>query len=368
MRVFLYTLCFILFARCAFSQPAIQYVSGTVVHGDTISISSTATNFGVKTTANPVVWDTVEDGSLNTSADIGTWSDTNALNLGTESRHSESSYCGTMNFAGTGGDGALGYFTGPNADIAEYYFVQYWFMLDENFDWGYAENGSLGANLANVKLFRMWNPSIDENFVIATIGTDNGSIIYTTEYVSSPGGGNYYGGAFTGTLELGEWHLFQFEFMESSVGGNDGIIRWWVDGSLFVEDTDIMTRESYSGFKRPFIVGFFDSHSDESTDRNDWYIDDAYIDKTWARVEMGNNSIYANCTHREIQIPTAWASDEITVTVNQGTFAEDATAYLFVVDADGSVSDGYAVTIGAAASSETLTAPTNLQAASGGGS
>ena len=69
-----------------------------------------------------------------------------------------------------------------------------------------------------------------------------------------------------------------------------------------------------------------------------------YIDVTRARVEIGNASTFAACTHREIQIPTAWADDGITITVNQGTFDEE-TAYVFVVDPDGIPSAGYQVLI-----------------------
>jgi hypothetical protein len=78
------------------------------------------------------------------------------------------------------------------------------------------------------------------------------------------------------------------------------------------------------------------------------YLDDVYFDTTQARVEVGNNAIWASCTRREIQIPTAWAAGEITITVNQSSFST-GTAYLFVVDADGVVSDGYEITLGSSA-------------------
>ncbi len=75
------------------------------------------------------------------------------------------------------------------------------------------------------------------------------------------------------------------------------------------------------------------------------YIDDIYIDDSWARVEIGNNSSYDSCTHREMQIPTAWNATSITVDVNTGSLP-NGTYYIFVVDNDGAESAGYEISIG----------------------
>jgi len=86
--------------------------------------------------------------------------------------------------------------------------------------------------------------------------------------------------------------------------------------------------------------------------------DDIYIDNTRARVEIGNNTTWANCTHREIQIPTAWSNTSITITANQGSFANGEDVYLFVVDADGLPSAGYGpITIGSEGKGDDTTPP-----------
>ncbi|HRV99110.1 MAG TPA: hypothetical protein P5201_10985, partial [Aminobacteriaceae bacterium] len=62
---------------------------------------------------------------------------------------------------------------------------------------------------------------------------------------------------------------------------------------------------------------------------------------------LGNASTWDACTHREIQIPSAWSQDTVTVTVNQGTFQPGETAWLYVTDADGNVNaTGLEVQIG----------------------
>jgi len=60
---------------------------------------------------------------------------------------------------------------------------------------------------------------------------------------------------------------------------------------------------------------------------------------------VGDNAVYADCTHREIQIPSVWNDTDITATLNQGSLP-DGTAYIFVVDSDGVASAGAEVTLG----------------------
>jgi hypothetical protein len=65
-----------------------------------------------------------------------------------------------------------------------------------------------------------------------------------------------------------------------------------------------------------------------------------------ARVEIGNKPNYADCTELAITTPTHWTDTEIRTTIRQGLFDEGQTAYLFVVTANGVVSQGRAIKIG----------------------
>ncbi|NTW27239.1 MAG: hypothetical protein HGA36_02875 [Candidatus Moranbacteria bacterium] len=65
---------------------------------------------------------------------------------------------------------------------------------------------------------------------------------------------------------------------------------------------------------------------------------DIYWDNTVARVEICNNQIKNDATHCEIQTPhTTWSDGTLQITINQGLFVDGATAYLFVMNADGSI-------------------------------
>ena len=77
------------------------------------------------------------------------------------------------------------------------------------------------------------------------------------------------------------------------------------------------------------------------------WVDDIYIDNTLARVEIGDAETWASCTHREVQIPSAWSDTSITFTANQGSFTNGEQVYLYVVDAGGKVNDeGFPITFG----------------------
>lgn len=70
-------------------------------------------------------------------------------------------------------------------------------------------------------------------------------------------------------------------------------------------------------------------------------LDDIYIDNTIARVELCDAPTWSASTHCEIQIPSSWSDSSITITGNQGSFSNMNGTYLYVVDANGIVSNGY---------------------------
>ena len=77
------------------------------------------------------------------------------------------------------------------------------------------------------------------------------------------------------------------------------------------------------------------------------YMDDIYIDTSQARVELGNSPEWEKNTHREIQIPTNWTDNKITIKLNTGSFNNYDEAYLYVIDADGRTNrKGHKVIIG----------------------
>lgn len=311
-------------------------VAGTLTYGATVTL--TGTGFGDREINNNLIFDNLESGVFNNR-----WSSTTQLSIVNQSRHANSQKAGYHNFTNWE---KHGYFTGGANDPGPW-FCQYWFKLGANFDWGtgLVENQP-GATLSNVKFFRMWESGASyENFSMAVAGWE-GRAAAAVEYTNNQRPDFMQSGYMqTWTKEV--WHNFQFEFKDSSaLGAHDGVIRWWIDGQLVYENTGWMTREDETPFKRPYILGFYDSWEDSYADNNDFYIDDAYVADSWARVELGNAPTYSACTHREIQVPTSWSASQVSFAFNSGSFQPGTTAYLFAVNPNGTPSAGYPVTIG----------------------
>ena len=344
---------------------SISSLSGSIAHDSTLVINGSS--FGSKSQAAPVAWDNLEDGSANTTATVGTWGSvgypSEIVSASTnEQRSVNSTYNLYADVPGNGNEYAA--FRMSSGGAAKW-FIQYWFLVGDNWDF---EDG-------NIKIMRLWASSTSNlrvqgpinavDVVVETsdqshggyddTGCDGGGWVPVTSSYNTVDDalghtcsgetlpGSVHWRNYESDIDDGEWHCFQWEYAEGSAA--NGVLRWWFDGTLIFDHDDITTGNTN---KYPFIVGWYMSNSSDGN--GDFYLVDAYIDNTWARVEIGDNQIYNNCSHREIQIPTAWSSSEITVTINQGTFAAEETAYLFVVDSDGDVSSGYEIEIGGTAS------------------
>jgi hypothetical protein len=325
----------------AAAAPLITNVTGTTTY--TISGSS----FGTKSTANPFTYDNFEDGTGDTTATIGTWENVQNFDITTASvRHVASTYNVGYNFKSnvTVGSWSL------DSTVSEKWFVQYWFKLDSNWTWGTGTYGD-GGFLSNIKMFRLSTVPRDvggqqETPTVATYGWSN-EMVYTTSDIANNGGGAFNSG-YQEQFTKNVWHCLKFEYKESSLDTFDGILRIWLDGILILNASGFKTREDVNQFKHPELLGWYNSWETDSKSvlPDTFYLDEIYIDTTWSRVEIGNNSVYSSCTHREIQIPTAWSDTEITVTVNQGSFGNGESAYLFVIDSNGSASSGFPITVG----------------------
>ena len=173
----------------------------------------------------------------------------------------------------------------------------------------------------------------------------------------------------------------QIEYRRPSIMGVDnGHLRMWYDGVLVSEDSSF---GSYScnpdtNYLDNLYIGHYqdvdsavepqwkwiscpgDARCDQcpagasgcSVDNPDWlparqdefFYDNIYIDKSIARVEIGNASTYAASTRREVQIPSSWGNS-IQITVNKGGFSSGQAAYLYVMDSSGRVNtNGYPIT------------------------
>lgn len=111
-------------------------------------------------------------------------------------------------------------------------------------------------------------------------------------------------------------------------------------------------------------IRIIDNFTDVSgVDGTSVYMDDLYLDNTFARVMIGNASTFAASTTREVQIPTAWADGSISIRINRGSFGSSASAWLYVIDKNNTPSAGFPITFsgGGATAQSPPPAPSNLQ-------
>lgn len=265
----------------------------------------------------------------------------------TLSENAVSSVTGSM--VTTGGHSAI---TTEFSPINEF-FISYWAYLPASDLW--PGDGTSGAG-SNWKI--CWIHS----------GANGGGCDHDTDltmpYTGGGGGGGVVGGNCPGNvidwfiaMSKGQW-VKRMVYAKTSKNSGEALTQAWAiftDG-LVGDNTLILqgeTTDANIGADSPLET--YDTldvnayqHATGINGISRTYIDDVYFATglgAKARVEIGNNANYNNCTNLAILTPTSWSSSSIAATVRQGSF-ESGPAYLFVVDANGEVSSGYPITIG----------------------
>ena len=327
------------------SQPTIK--SGKLSDG--MSVTITGSGFGTKSTAQPLVWDTFESGAIGTkilenAATIGKWDQGYGYDVW--------SYSNTIKHAGAKSAKASADTNIYNLSLSKNgsfptVYMDFWLYIH------YYDNKT-----RNWKPWRLYgdNDQMQINAVSLC-----GSPFYIS--VSNPN---------TNTLDWqgvgydnNNWYHFQVLFQESSPNTANGILKQYINGILANNRTGIPTRSNNAHVDQIRVGHYWTTDTvpecPQGNTGADIYIDNIYLDTSWARVELTNNSNYEAATQREIQVPTAWSDGQITFTVNQGTFTSGAPVYLFIHDPSGNVSPALEVTINQGSSSQSLGIPQNLK-------
>lgn len=343
----LFSLCAVLFmASNSIASPMIS--SAKFINKTTITISGD--KFGIKSSAKPIKFDNFEDGTNGAllSAVDPSWheydggSPPHSAAYSNVEKHSGS--LSAYNDPVVRPRFATNYFTfSPATDTI---FVSYWFkavstvvgspdgyMVGKQIRLGVAGSATNapysgpGLKLSDYRANQASGPKLFYN----------------------PGDGGIPENQWIRTkIPWNKWvHIQVYEKLSNPAGTANGTV--WCDcvGYGKAVFTNVITRKSGYKFKMDSVwLGLAADNFNPAVFDLQVYIDDIYIDNTQARVEIGDKDSYGDCTHREIQIPTAWSGNSITVRVNQGSFRSGDKAYLFVVDANGDISNSYPITFG----------------------
>lgn len=349
------------------AAPRLDNAPATFSHGQTVNISGA--DFGAKVPAAPLLWDTFENGTngaaiLESNAVIGDWD----YGAGYDNVY----YTNAMHYGSSGTMAARNQFApwgiagGDNSSLSKNGTFPVIYMDYKRF---YPASNGYSSNH---KQYRMYGANDTIQVFVAHACEEWG--VAEMSGVDQDDGGTYTGTEWDVKIPvMNVWEHYQLIFRESSTPtSKDGVIRMFVDGEESgFNRTNMNTRNSASEHFDQIRIGHYldanprpgDNLFCDASNSAVIYHDNVYIDTTWARVELGNAATYAASTHREIQIPTTWANDgtSITINVNTGTFAVGQTAYLYVFNAAGEVNNaGRPVVIGSGASVAPPAAPAGL--------
>ena len=333
--------CIFIFPTLTVAAPIIDSISGTVSNGDNITIQGSG--FGNKAEGPPLKFDSFEQtgGDYDDGDPLANgwlqWYSFGQSEYETSNTRSGSSKHALSDFTS---DSHRAFIYDHGSETLTPVYITFWVRY----------NSISESDAPQAKWLRVMQSTSSGDFesVVTNIiqwgGMTSSTINVRRENVTyAPIGDNSRP---TPTEEV--WIREEHYYVESS-GTNqaDGELHVWMqtsEGGKFLHEINEKSITTNSGTDRWRYV-MFSEYKKKWT--GTFEFDDIYIDNTQARVEIGDNATWANCTHREIQIPTAWSDLSIAFTFNQGSFQNGNTVYLYVLDPNGDMNtSGYPITIG----------------------
>lgn len=306
----------------AMGVPSVSNVAGIIQDGQSVTISGGG--FGTKIPAPPVLWDTIDNQASysaltnGTTVPVGTgypWGD-NSLGFNLVKLNIGGGFSGSKSYTASGnGESTLG-----NLSLGGY--TQNFYL-----SWKFKPMNSFTSGDHSTKFHRITDGSANETKVLIWDQMHH-FIFWNSSYCA--------GDWINWSGDVGSWNNMETVISPSAYelrvnGGSLANIDIGACGTLQVNNIWKLGLEG-GGNAPPSVT---------------WYMDNIYVDRTLARVEICTNSTWAARGACEVQIPSAWSASSITATVNQGSFANGTTAYLYVVDSTGAVNtNGLAVTFG----------------------
>lgn len=145
---------------------------------------------------------------------------------------------------------------------------------------------------------------------------------------------------YIGDFPSDAWGRQEYHYKLGTAGVADGFLRYWQDLVSLSATENFATRAagSVQNIDR-LMLPFYWGNATGGT-AGVFYYDNIYIatgTNCAARVEAGDNAVYASCAKREIMNTTAREDTSVTFTVPSHTFTSGDTVYLYVLDGNSSV-------------------------------
>ena len=311
------------------AAPTIESVSGSVVPHQSITIHGAG--FGDKDPARPLVWADFENGLEPTPLGRKTkWDEIQNMEIAPRGWHGR----GARAKDGSG----------------------IWTMRVDDNEWTkdgqkiyifrhQRANFLITDKSQNWKIWRMWASGATHYPNI--YAAENNGRVYVENIQPECG----FWGDFRHKSD--DWTTEEFLFRASSQPGvKDGLLSIRYNGHEVAAGTLITRCPDFpSTMTRNYVVHGVVANKEKWSppwsDTNRIWVDDVYVDKSWARVMLGDEPTAVTSRHWEIQIPASWSDGAITVHANPGAFLPGHDAYLYVFDKNGIPNaDGFPVMIG----------------------
>lgn len=133
------------------------------------------------------------------------------------------------------------------------------------------------------------------------------------------------------------WSRWETYVDWGSVNGRDGELEVWRNGTQHLAVTgEVLCTTGDGNSIHDWRLGhMFQGYGEVEHARA--YFDNVYVATSRARVEIGNNSSFTACTHREILPVTTWGASQITAPLPSAS----AMQYIFIIDENGDASAGF---------------------------
>lgn len=315
-------------------MPSITSVSGTWATGNSITI--TGSDFGTKSPVLPMVWAPLENASFDRDTDLSASATTFVTHGVTVAMSTDNPPSHRARSAKWDLDSTNEYFTYTNFDDESSFQDIYMFLRRRwNVTWNSPDN---------FKLIRP-RPQLNQGKPNLIYVLQGGVLRFTIEGVTTTDNFN----PDNSLPPVDTWIREELEFHHSAVDTADGFFRYTYNGVKRHVRDDIETRTTAEpeNHNRIYFQGDKSGGSEPTGAGGACYANDVYMQNSLSRVMVADNTDFrAAGVHREIQIPTAWADTEITITAQQGEIGTFSGRSLFVVDSTNAVSSAFSINLG----------------------
>jgi hypothetical protein len=324
----------------ALAIPDITSLNGQVAQGEQIIISGSG--FGGFSSSDILLWENFDQGTngdiISGEPLLGSW-DLGSGYPNPPFYSSVSAHRGFSSYYSSSSGGFHSQFSAALPHTQSFFYGSFWYRY-------HYPTGSLGQT----KILQLWGTLPNTNDFDPGImsggfsGTDFESYFVTDNPIN---GGRTPGGQYgwPSVPAMDSWHHFELILKQSGDNIPNGSIVLKNDGITIYQQDTVATRYGAGQYwdQLLFFYGFTNFGNGQFVEN---YVDEPYLASTWARVEIGDHPVYEESTHREIQIPSSWNDNTLQFTASLGSFTGSEQLYLFVIDKNGAVSDGYPIPSG----------------------